>query len=311
MSGLVSDLKDIVSSQFQKLYFKKWTIGIFRDNIDNIIKNKSFDPDIYWLNLKSLAKFDADPFFLESNDGSISVIFEEYLYKNNYGNISMMSLDHDFKEINRKTVLDIKSHLSYPFVYKENNKVYVFPESKQSGSLSCYEYVSEKKSLVFIKIMLDLPLLDSTIIKHNGKYYIFGTTSKNDNEYYLHLFFSDSLLGTYIAHPNNPVKEGLNGTRSAGNFIRVDGVLYRPAQNCEEQYGKSITIQKVTELSETKFVEETYMDICINKIKNKNIHTIHTINIMDNIIAVDGMHWTFRPVFQIREIIKRKLSLYF
>lgn len=298
-------MKKTLFTLIEKLYLKQWTIGICQDNINDILRNKNFDPNIHWLNLKSFDKFDADPFFLVLSDETIDIIFEEYSFNKNYGNLSIMSLDKNYEELNRIPVLDTQSHLSYPFVYKENNKIYVFPESKETGNLSCYEFVPGQKSLVFIKTIIDLPLVDSTIIKQNNKYYIFSTLSINDNEYHLYVFFSDSLLGPYIAHQNNPVKEGLNGTRSAGNFIREDGILYRPAQNCQEQYGKSITIYKIIELNEIKIVEEPYMEICINNKKNKRINSIHTINIMDNIIVVDGENWSFRPILMIiKKMIK-------
>jgi hypothetical protein len=303
-------MKSIFTVFIKKLFFKKWIIGICRDSIKDIIRNKSFDPDINWIKLKSHDKIIADPFFLDSKDGNYKIIYEELIYKDNYGKISIMSVDENLRKVNQKMVLDTKSHLSYPFVFKENNKTYVFPESKQNGKFSCYEYDSINETLNFSQDILEIPLLDSTIIKHNNKYWIFGTISK-DTEYYLHLFFSDCLLGPYLPHPDNPVKSGLNGTRSAGNFIEVDGILYRPSQNCENDYGESITINKVSELNEINFIEEPYMSICINT-KNKNndgVHTIHTINVMDNIIVVDGIQWCFRPIYQIKYIAKRKFKL--
>lgn len=300
----------IFFSLLEKLFFKRWIIGICRDNIIDIIKNKTFDPDINWLKIKSYDKFFADPFFLDSKDGHFKIIYEEFTYKDNYGKISIISLDESFRQVNYKMILDTKSHLSYPFVFNENNKTYVFPESKQNGKLSCYEYDPINESLDFSQEILDIPLLDSTILKYNNKYWIFGTISRNNIEYDSHLFFSDSLLGPYSPHPKNPVKSGLNGNRSAGNFIKVDGFFYRPSQNCEKMYGESITINKVIELNEINFIEEPYMTICINT-KNKNnygLHTIHTINVIDNIISVDGIHWSFRPIYQIKEIAKRKLN---
>ena len=63
-------------------------------------------------------------------------------------------------------------------------------------------------------------------------------------------------------------------------------------------------------LTETNFIEEPYMNIQIKRTKRiSGIHTIHTINVMNNIIAVDGIHWSFRPFFQIKEILTRKLNL--
>jgi hypothetical protein len=296
----------ILSKYIDKLFFKQWIIGICRDNIKDIIRSKTFDPDVNWLLIESFDKYYADPFLLSSKDGNSKILFEDYTFDDDYGKISLMTLDKSFKKINHKILLDTKSHLSYPFVFTENNKTYLFPEARKSGKLSYYEYDPVHESLNFVRDILDLPLLDSTILKHDDKYWIFGTLSDNGTDYKLCVFFSDSLLGPYVPHPSNPVKSGLNGTRSAGNFIEVDGIIYRPTQNCKTTYGESITINKVTKLNEINVVEEPYLTICINK-KNKcnyGMHSIHTINVMDNIIAVDGEHWTFSPIHQFKKFAK-------
>jgi len=214
-----------------------------------------------------------------------------------------LTVDKRFKQKNYTVLLDTKSHLSYPFAINENNKTYIFPESRKNGKLSCYEYDPVSESIHFLKDILDLPLCDSTILKKAGKYWIFGTLNENESEYKLHVFFSDNLLGPYVPHPSNPVKSGFNGTRSAGNFIEVDGMIYRPTQNCEKEYGESITINKVTELNELNVVEELYMTICINKrnMNNFGMHTIHTINAMDDLIVVDGIRWTFSPITGLKD----------
>lgn len=308
-------MKYNVSKYIDKLFFKKWTIGICRGKIEDIIRNKIFDPDINWLRLKSFDKFYADPFFLATNDGNIKILLEEYSFKENYGKISSMTFDQDYKLKTKKLLLDTKSHLSYPFIFNENNKTYIFPETAQNNKLSCYEYDPKNETMSFLKDIIDLPLRDSTIIKYNNKYWIFGTMSDNGLDYELHVYYSDNLLGTYNPHPANPIKNGLDGTRSAGNFITIDGIIYRPTQNCQNSYGESITINKITEISETNISEEPYMTIQLNP-ENKNnrrISAIHTINIFKNTIVVDGQISIFSPLQQVKNSLmyrlnKRKIS---
>lgn len=304
-------MNKILSKYIDKLFFKKWIIGICVGDIRGIIKSKTFDPDINWLLREPFNTFYGDPFPVSSKDGSITMLLEEYAYDDDYGKISLMTFDESHRQVNHKILLDTKSHLSYPFLFAEENKTYVFPEAKKSGKLTCYEYDSVNESINFKKEILDLPLLDSTILKHGDRYWIFGTISENDTDYKLHVYFSDSLLGPYVPHPDNPVKSGLNGTRSAGNFIEVDGIIYRPTQNCQEDYGKSITINKVIELNEFNVVEEPYMNICINEKNRHNhgMHKIHTINVIDNIIVVDGMNWTFLPFNQLKKFIRNRFKL--
>lgn len=304
----------ILSKYIEKLFFKKWIIGIFRTDIKDIIKSKMFDPDINWLPIRSIDKYYADPFLLFSKDENLKILLEDFSFDENYGKISLMTLDRSFKQVNCKILLDTKNHISYPFIFTENNKTYIFPEAGRSGKLSCYEYDPLNESINFLQDIVDLPLCDSSILKQNGKYWIFGTLSEIDadtkriTDYKLYVFFSDRLLGPYVPHPGNPIKSGLNGTRQAGNFIEVDGIIYRPTQNCERLYGESITINKVTELNELNVVEEPYMTICINKKNRYNygMHTIHTINVMNDIVVVDGKRWTFSPLIQLKSYLRNR-----
>lgn len=295
-----------LSKFIQKFILKKWTIGLSRCNIEDIIRNKTFDPDIKWLVDKSFEKFQADPFLLFTDNNKIKILLEEFSQDYQYGNISLLTLNQNFGQIENKKLLDTKSHLSYPFTFLDGNRIYVFPESKQNGKLSCYEYDTKNETLNFLQDVINLPLLDSTIIKHNGKYWVFGALANEKTGYELNVYFSDNFLGPYHEHFQNPIKTGFDATRPAGHFINVDGNIFRPAQNCKNEYGESITINKVTELTETNVTEEPYMNICINK-KNKHnrgIHTIHTINAMNNILIVDGLHWTFSPFLKIKKFIK-------
>jgi len=108
------------------------------------------------------------------------------------------------------------------------------------------------------------------------------------------VYYADQFTGQYISHPGNPLKTGLKGTRPAGDFIRVNGDIYRPLQDCEKDYGKSIIINKIKKISETAIEEEFHMSIEIQRKKsNKGISKIHTINIIDDLIIVDGFKRTF------------------
>ena len=303
-------MERILSKYIEKLFFKKWIIGIFRADIKDIIRSKSFDPDIKWLPIKLIDSYYADPFLISSKEGTFKILLEDFSFNKNYGKISLMTLDARFKQVDFKLLLDTKSHLSYPFAYTENNRTYIFPEAGQSGKLSCYEYDPVNETIHFVMDILDLPLRDSTIIKRDGKYWIFGTLSENGTDYKLYVFFSDNLLGPYVSHPGNPIKSGLDGNRPAGNFIVIDRIIYRPTQNCQTVYGESMTINKVTELNEHNVVEEPYMTIKINKNNRFNfgMHTIHTINVMNDIIVVDGIKWTFSPIIQLQYFLKNRIK---
>ena len=199
-------------------------------------------------------QFFADPFiFKSSSSGEYSVLYEELDYRKQYGTISRFTFNKMNNLISQKTLLDTKSHLSYPFIFFENDSMYVLPESSSIGKLSCYQYDKITQSLKFKQDIINLPLLDSTILKFQSKYWIFSTMNGIDSNKKLYIFYADSIWGPYTPHAQNPVKDDTNSSRPAGNFIEVEGNLYRPAQGSGKYYGSSIAINKVKELSEKTF----------------------------------------------------------
>jgi len=301
MSGLIQKL-------IEKLYHKQWIIGICKGDIKDIILTKSFDPEITWIPVKSFDNFHADPFLFITKNGNINIFFEDFDFNKFYGKIKLVSFDKNLKLISEKVLLDTGCHFSYPFIFEEDNRIYVFPESAQSGGLFCYEYDPKKQSLNLLKQIIDLPLLDSTILKYEDKYWLFATMKGQDPYSKLHIYFSENLFGPYNPHHDNPVKNSLIGSRPAGNFIKINGIIYRPTQNCVTRYGDSITINKVNVLNEHRFEEEPIMLISLNKNRhsNRQMHTIHTLNFADQLIVVDGMKWTFSPFDQWRTFIRNR-----
>jgi hypothetical protein len=298
--------KKSVFHYYDKFFFKQWIIGFIRGELKEIISKRTFDDEITWLNLFPKGCSSADPFIIMREDNKLHLIFEEYHHNEDYGKISLIILDNDFKVLKQKVLLDTKSHLSYPYIFREENKIYIFPESASSGKLLCYEYDPIHQSLQFVKEIMSQPLLDATIIKYRRKYWLFGTLKGENSWRKLNLYFSDSLFGPYKSHPSNPVKDTLYGSRPAGTIIESDGILYRPAQNCQNMYGESITINKVTVLTETQYMEETHMVIEIDRKKRYNhmVCGIHTINSVNGLITVDGYKCIFSPILLVKEHLK-------
>lgn len=274
-------------------------------SIKEIIRSKKLNKQFQWVPINNKHQFFADPFILSIND-EYKILYEELDYNKQYGYICQLTVVNN-KIVSKKVMLETKSHLSYPFTFSENDNIFIFPESATIGKLSCFKYNKESQSLTFIKDILNLPLLDSTILKYNNKYWIFSTMKGEDSNKKLHIFFSDNLFGPYSPHPKNPVKDDLNGSRPAGNFIEVDGVIYRPAQNSNNYYGSSISMNKILILNENEFVEENYMTLKPPKNSRYNFG-IHTINYIDNLIVIDGLNRRFLPLTQLKTYLKKKLK---
>lgn len=299
---------------FTRLYNKtccvmQWNIGLAKGNIEDIIRDKNKTLRFKWFPVGNAATSIADPFIFKGTDGVLNVLYEDFSMVNleKYGTIRLAKLNEDFDPIFNKEILDTKTHLSYPFIFSENGKTYVIPESRQAGKVYCYEYDFEKDELVNRRILVDnLPLLDSTILQHDNKYWLFATYGDHKFEHSkLYIYYADSLFGEYKPHKKNPVKYDLKGSRPGGNFIRVGNELYRPAQNCEDYYGKSLIINKVLKLNESEYEEVEHMELN-QRSDSKFNGGIHTINIAGDVIIVDGIKMVFNPFLKLKLFLNKK-----
>jgi hypothetical protein len=287
-----------------KLYLKQWGLGYLKASLADIIREKKSKLSFEWLPLNDTSTSWADPFIFRGPDKKVNILFESVSTVKLDGNISLLTCDDDMNIESEKVILDNGQHLSYPFTYQENGKIYVIPENAFSGGLYAYELDYPSGRLHNKTEMLPFKVIDPTILKADNRYWMFCTMLGDTLNSDLHIFYADSLLGPYTAHSGNPVRSDLIGSRPAGNFIVVDGGIYRPAQNCVNYYGESITINKVNLLTTTRFEEEVYMTIEPNEADEFN-YGIHTINAIDDLIIVDGQKVHFQPVRQLGRKIRK------
>ena len=295
---------NLLSKIVDKFFLKQWSVGVVNESIAEVILNKKISGRISWLPINNKRHFFADPFIFKTLPNEYCILCERMDYKKKYGNICSFTVNESNQVSDKQVLLDTGYHLSYPFTFIVNGTTYVFPESSANGKLSCYKYDKKKNSLSFEKDILDLPLLDSTILNHNNKYWLFGTMRGEDSNKKLYIFFADSLLGPYTPHSKNPVKDNIDGSRPAGNFIEVKGNLYRPTQGSGKYYGSSIIINKILELSEKKFEEKKYFSITPSKKERYNFG-IHTINYTEDKIVIDGLKRRFLPFTQLRNYLSK------
>lgn len=300
-----------------KLYFKQWTIGIAKEDIKEMIRSKKEVIDFCWFNSHDKMQSFADPFItIDAATGNAVIMAEQFTTGQLNGQIAAINYNEADGFSAPQIVLKNGSHLSYPLIFSENGKQYIIAENASNAGVVAHEYDAAAKMVVDKIKITTLPLVDATILKKDGKYWLFASMLGKGVFSELHIFFADTLFGLYHAHALNPVKNNINGARPAGNFIEVDGEIYRPAQNCGEYYGKSITIQKVTKLTTDNFEEEAYMHIGAENYHEFNMG-IHTINSVQNYLVIDAQKGHFQPVRQLMRFIgkaffssKKKIGFY-
>jgi hypothetical protein len=114
--------------------------------------------------------FVADPFGVFYKD-HYYIYFEYLNYRNKKGEIRYNKYDKQLNLLKSGTALNRSFHLSYPYLFKEKDDLYMTPEmaSCKSGKQSIF--VFDKDSDIWEEKSINIPaLVDPCIIKENDTY---------------------------------------------------------------------------------------------------------------------------------------------
>jgi hypothetical protein len=172
-------------------------------------------------------------------------------------------------------------HLSYPFLIKDKENIYMMPEKRRSGRLDLYKCVIFPNEWKIERTLLKGNFIDSTLFYYNEMYWMFTiSTNRKNAEYKEQLYYTDDLAtGDWNLHSILRVTNKIESRRGAGNIIVKDGTIYRPVQYNKDYYAQSILFIEITKLSITEYEEREV------GILNRNIHTF---NMLDNWIVIDS-----------------------
>ncbi|KAL8533238.1 hypothetical protein ACS0TY_009571 [Phlomoides rotata] len=206
------------------------------------------------------SNFVADPFLYVQ--GNILYLF--YETKNSItmqGDIGVArSIDKGATWQQLGIALDEDWHLSYPYIFEYKGNIYMMPEGSAKGDLRLYRAIDFPLKWTLEKVIMKRPLVDSFMIPHEGKYWLFGSdhsgigTKKNGQ---LEIWYSNSPLGPWRSHKKNPIynTDKSMGARNGGRPFVYKGSLYRVGQDCGETYGHRTRVFKVTVLTTSEFKE--------------------------------------------------------
>lgn len=221
------------------------------------------------------SNFVADPFLYIQGD-ILYLFFETKNSLTRQGDIAVArSIDKGATWQPLGLALDEEWHLSYPYVFEFNGNMYMLPEGSVKGDLRLYRSVKFPLEWTFDRVILKQPLVDSVIISHGGKYWLFGSdnsgigTKKNGQ---LEIWYSNTPLGPWKPHKKNPVYNTVKsfGARNGGRPFQYNGHLYRIGQDCGETYGKRIRIFRVDVLTPDDFREVEVSSGIQESLKGKN-----------------------------------------
>lgn len=258
----------------------------FRQEDWNVGYRLNGNVSVHWLKPPKTDYF-ADPFVITTKDDTY-LFFEWFSNKNGKADLAVAKKSEGFEVYHKIT--DFPEHRSYPFVFEYQGVIYCIPEANQTNKVSLYRFENEK--MIYDCDLLDGCYVDSTLHHHSDdKWYLFTTPQKQSHTHLL-IYVADDLRGPYRPHYNNPVKVDCSDSRMAGKIMEIDGNLVRPAQNSSRHYGESITLNKIIQLNEYQYIEETISEIKPDKqwTYNKGTHTINSDEVMT---VFDAKRFTF------------------
>lgn len=263
---------------------EEWNIGVLPHPVGTLLKDEP-SLNVRWLPPPAAGQYRSTPFGLV-DQGKLNVLYEKYDRKEGKGLIGRLRPKKDNNLKRSRTLLESDGSLSYPFIVEQDGGIHAVPEQVSTGRVDLYLLDEDRSSLTFVSTLLQEGLYSPTLFQHDGRWWLFGTLAPLKDAM-LYAYHADRLEGPYTAHLLNPIKVDLASARPAGTPFRDGEQLWRPARDGSISPGGRIALNHVTELSPTRFREETVK--YIEPLKGPWSHGLHTVSKVGDITLVDGM----------------------
>ena len=287
MLKLINRYLSIIKQKITNIfYFDQWIL-MYRFN-----KNGGPSRNIYQFKkiIPPKDRFWADPFVVKE-DEEYYVFFEEYLYATKKGHLSFLKIDKKGNYTEPEIILNKDYHLSYPFIFKDEEKFYMIPETRGNNTIELYKCIEFPHKWELEKtLMSNLQAVDVTILKKKDRYWMFANIRENNGASTLDelfLFSSKELKSDqWQPHSQNPIISDVRSSRPAGKIFQYNNELYRPSQNSAKRYGYAININKIVTLNDDIYEEVIVSQIFPNW--EKNVRATHTLNFDENLTVIDA-----------------------
>jgi hypothetical protein len=284
----------VLGGKLRKLYelllqAEEWNIGVVAQPIQRFLQPETLKHEkIDTAPLPNDTTFYADSFGRREGAG-YQIYFESYDYRTARGTINRLAYPWQ-PGAKSELLMNFPFHLSYPYLIEDH----IIPESAADNTISLYANPGGPYRPGPALPGLALPGVDSTVMQHEGRYWMFYTRKDRDPDLNLYLAYADALAGPWTQHPQNPVKTDVRSARPGGTPFQHEGRWYRPAQNFSRGYGGSVVINEILTLTTTQYAERpasevmpfhpTYMD---------GLHTVSSIDAQHTVL--DFKRYRFIP----------------
>lgn len=273
-----------INTKFLNTRYECWTLFLGKGNI--------FESTLYKVKQIPLPKneFWADPFIFEYKE-QYYIFFEKYSYKERKGKISCGRL-HNHELINIQDIFDFEYHLSYPFIFEEDNEIFLIPESSEAKELTIYKNIEfPNKWEKFSTAFEGESVVDATYYKdRSGIRWLFINKGYHDNASSLYIYRIDSLtLNKIEPHYMNPVIIDSRIARGAGPIFEYNDMVIRPSQNNSKGiYGYGLNLNVIKKLTIDEYEEENLISVEPNF--KKGLMATHHIHQGEDMFIIDGAY---------------------
>jgi len=298
---LINTLKYVLNfySNILNIFLQKFNVVIFGSRYSRwtlfIGKGDFLNSTLFRLKPVKMPKdeFWADPFIFKFKSENY-IFFENYSYKSKKGKISCGRIKGN-QLVEVSDVLDFDYHLSYPFIFENNNNIYLIPETMQNNRLEIYKCVDFPNNWELFSTAFDgEKILDSHIYEdQDGQKWLFLNKQENQNtstssDLYIYKF--DSLkLEDLQPHSKNPVIINSKTARNGGAIFKYNNEVFRPSQaNIDGIYGRSLNINKIEKLTIDEYVEKTVITTYPNF--KKGLVSMHHLHQEDGLFVIDAAY---------------------
>lgn len=285
-------VKSLARAALRKLYglfynAPHWRVGWRHVDGPDVVDLRTH-PSSGWHDLPDdRSRFYADPFPFE-HDGRTFVFVEDFMHAAGYGIISVVEFGAAGPLGVPRPVLDVGTHLSYPFVFERDGAVFMIPETVATGTVDLYRAVSfpdrwEKEAT----LLSGIEASDATLFEHDGRWWMLACV--RDGGAYsdaLHIWSAPNFRGPWRPHRRNPVLVDIGSARPAGRVVSRDGALIRPFQDCREGYGVALGLARITRLDDDAF--EQQVETILRSGPLWPGRRLHTLNRAGRLECIDG-----------------------
>ena len=270
-----------------KFFKKKWDLAFIRGGIDAVFGDRPVEFDTVKNPFKN--HWFADPFILDVTDSKIILLAEEIRIgvPQAYGRIARLSIDRRTMRIEKfDIVLDTATHLSFPNILRQDDKVFIYPENSHEGKLNLYQYDESTGAVTFIQSICDDPVWDASMTDLFGRRQLLASYQ---DDFHLDVYDWDEEKQNFVR--SHSILSSQADNRLAGQPFEYKGTCYCPTQDCTTTYGGGVCIKPMAPQGNQLALQPGKIITPPNSLRYEGLHTL---NQYKGLVVVDLKCWYSR-----------------